>query len=160
MSRSDLWGRRGLIAAMVIVLCVFLTGCAGTRATHPEVPEQSMLNPATQALDKAIKAQADQFAPRIVDSARRRITIARDILFNAAKANRPLSDAERDRVHTLVDQAKLDARAAKIKAQAKAVQQQIAQLQGNNGASQQSDGGGGPTDADQESGSNTAGEAQ
>lgn len=136
-----------LIAAAAILVSIVVAGCASQSATQTEVPDQSVLDPATQALDKAMSAHADQFAPRIVDSARRRITVARDILFQAAQADRSPTDTENDRIQKLVDQARLDARAALIKTQAGAVDRQIKQLQGggpselnNNGTGQSNSG--------------------
>lgn len=117
-----------LIAGLVFVAAIAAAGCATQRGAQPDMPDQSVLDPATQALDKAMAAHADKFAPRIVDSARRRITVARDILFKAAEAHRSPTDTEHDRVQTLVDQARLDAKAALIKTQAGAVHRQIGQL--------------------------------
>ncbi|MES1937676.1 hypothetical protein [Salinisphaera hydrothermalis] len=131
MSASHHRWFRHLIAGAAIAASAAGAGCASQRAVQPHVPDQSVLDPATQALDKAVSAHAGQFAPRIVDSARRRITVARDILFKAAEDDRSLTSAEHDRIQTLVDQAKLDARAALIKTQAEAVQHQIGELQGN-----------------------------
>ena len=79
---------------------------------------------------KARAADADTFAPRAVDASRRRISTARDILYSAARANRELSDTERDRVEALVAAAELDARSALTQTQAKAVQTKLAELQG------------------------------
>lgn len=122
-----------LIAGAVILVLIAVAGCASQRAAQPEAPDQSVLDPATQALHKAVSAHADQFAPRIVASARRRITVARDILFKSAEAQRSPTDAENERVQTLVDQARLDAKAALIKTQAGAVAHQLKQLQSNGG---------------------------
>lgn len=133
MSASHHRWFRSLIAGAAITAAIAGAGCATQRGAQPEVPDQSVLDPANQALDKAVSAHAEQFAPLIVDSARRRITIARDILFNAAEADRKPTPAENDRVQTLVDQARLDAKAALIKTQAGAVQTQLQQLQGGTG---------------------------
>lgn len=142
MSASHHRWFRHLIAGAVIAASTAGAGCASQRATQPQIPDQSVLDPATQALDKAVSAHADQFAPRIVDSARRRITVARDILFKAAESDRSLTQDQNDRIQTLVDQARLDARAALIKTQAGAVQHQIEQLQGGDNASGAHHGGG------------------
>ncbi|MGB7754528.1 MAG: hypothetical protein WBL23_00470 [Salinisphaera sp.] len=132
MSASHHRWFRHLIAGAAIAASAAGAGCASQRAAQPHIPDQSVLDPATQALQKAVSVHADQFAPRIVDSARRRITVARDILFKAAESDRSLTPAEHDRIQKLVDQARLDARAALIKTQAGAVQSQIGQLQGRN----------------------------
>lgn len=130
MSATDSRLCRRLIVGLAIVGILAMSGCASQRATRPDLPDDSMLDPATQALDKAVAAHADDFAPRIVDSARRHLTVARDILFSAAETDRSLTDAENDRIQTLVEQARLDARAALVKTQAGAVAQKLDQLQG------------------------------
>ncbi|AWN16304.1 DUF4398 domain-containing protein [Salinisphaera sp. LB1] len=144
MSASHHRWFRHLIAGAAIAASAAGAGCASQRAAHPHIhmPDQSLLDPATQALNKAVSVHADQFAPRIVDSARRRITVARDILFKAAKKDRSLTPAEHDRVQTLVQQARLDARAALVKTQAGAVQNQISQLQGNSSSNGSGNGNG------------------
>ena len=124
----------GLIVGRLSVLlaaALVVAGCASTSgsAARPAVPDQSALEPATSALDKAVRANAEDFAPRAVDSARRRITLARDILFAAARADRDLKPDERKRVDVLVAQARLDAREALVETQAKAVDKQLGQLQ-------------------------------
>lgn len=150
MSASHHRWFRSLIAAAAIAASAAGAGCAGQRAAQPEIPDQSVLDPATQALDKAVSAHANQFAPRIVDSARRRITVARDILFKAAEQKRSPSDAEHDRVQSLVKQARLDAKAALIKTQAGAVESQIAQLQGAGGSDQNGASGSGSASGEQQ----------
>ncbi len=119
------------VLGLLVVAVVALSGCVsdGNRGERPAVPDQSVLEPATQALDKAVRANAEDFAPRAVDSARRRITLARDILFAAARADRDLKPAERERIDVLVAQARLDAREALVETQAKAVNKQLGQLQ-------------------------------
>ncbi|RJS93996.1 hypothetical protein [Salinisphaera sp. Q1T1-3] len=130
------------ILLLVAVASASLVGCASERAAHGDasvsVPDQSVLDPATQALDKAVQANADQFAPETVAAARRRITLARDVLFSAARAHRPLNDSERQRVDDLVAAAKLDAREALVETQAKAVRHQLDQLQGTGDTADQS----------------------
>ncbi|MGN8160671.1 hypothetical protein ACS8Y6_13845 [Salinisphaera sp. RV14] len=145
MSASHHRWFRHLIAGAAIAASAAGAGCASQRAVQPHMPDQSVLDPATQALHKAVSVHADQFAPRIVDSARRRITVARDILFKAAENDRSLTPAEHDRIQTLVQQARLDARAALVKTQAGAVQNQISQLQGNS-SSDNNNGNGGSSD--------------
>lgn len=135
---------RHLIAGAAIAVSAAGAGCASPRAAQPHVPDQSALNPATQALDKAVSAHADQFAPRIVDSARRHITVARDILFKAAEDDRSPTPAENARVKKLVDQARLDARAALVKTQAATVQHQIKQLQSGSDSSNSNSASGSP----------------
>ncbi|WP_423821610.1 hypothetical protein V5738_14850 [Salinisphaera sp. SPP-AMP-43] len=142
MSATDPRMCRRLIVGLAIVGAIVMSGCASQRAARPDLPDDSVLDPATQALDKAVAAHADQFAPRIVDSARRHLTVARDILFSAAEVDRPLTDAEDDRIQTLVEQARLDARAALVKTQAGAVGQKLDQLQGR-GSDQNSSAAGG-----------------
>ena len=154
MSASHHRWFRHLVAGAAIAASAAGAGCASQRAVQPHVPDQSVLDPATQALHKAVSAHADQFAPRIVDSARRRITVARDILFKAAEDDRSLTSAEHDRIQSLVDQAKLDARAALVKTQAEAVQHQIGQLQGGSDNGSGSNASGGPS-AGQQSGLGT-----
>lgn len=117
------------MAALAAVL--MLAGCAGgTVFKPPGTPDDSVLAPAEQALAKARAADADTFAPRVVDASRRRIATARDIIYGAARASRPLDDTEQQRVDQLVDAAELDARSALVQTQARAVQTQVEQLQG------------------------------
>lgn len=128
------WFRRATRAsglAAGVLLLIALAGCAADRASQrPQVPDEQLLAPATQALDTAVQAHAEQFAPRSMDAARRRITLARDILFNAAQSRRSLTHGEQDRVDALVAAARLDAREALTETQAKAVATQIDRLEG------------------------------
>ncbi|WP_353218916.1 hypothetical protein [Salinisphaera sp. S4-8] len=124
-SRSNLL-IRVLFCGLVILAA---SGCASHTMIAPSAPDESALAPAEQALAKARAADADEFAPRTVDAARRRIAVARDILFGAARADRALTDKERARVEALVEAAELDARAALAQTQATAVQTKLAQLQ-------------------------------
>lgn len=119
----------GFFIILAVVALGLASGCASQHAaTHISSPDESALKPATAALDKALSAHADKFAPEIVTSARQRITLARDILIAAAQKGRSLTDSEHDRIDTLVKQAKLDARAALVKTQAEAVKYQIERL--------------------------------
>lgn len=122
------------LAALLIALSAALVGCAGSSVKPPSVPDDSALQPAEQALAEARAAQADTFAPRSVDASRRRIATARDILFSAARARRPLSEREQSRVDQLVTAAQLDARSALVETQARAVQAKLEQLQSQTGA--------------------------
>lgn len=117
-----------------------LAGCAGAGVKSPAAPDESVLAPAEQALAKARSAQADTFAPRVVDASRRRIATARDILYGAARARRPLTDNEQARVDHLVAAAELDARSALVQTQAKAVQSKLGELHGPRGGVDQSNG--------------------
>lgn len=132
---------RSLIAVMAAVALLAVAGCASQSTGHASVSQgqrdvlsqpvdvnQSLLKPAVDALEKASAAHAEKFAPQIVASARQRITLARGILFAAAKQGRPINEAERNHIQTLVRQAKLDARAALVKTQAGAVEYQIHRL--------------------------------
>ena len=93
-------------------------------------------------------AEADTFAPRVVDASRRRIATARDILFTAARDDRPLNDTERARVEQLVDAATLDARSALAQTQARAVQAKLDELRADlGGATATGDRSTGPEDA-------------
>lgn len=124
--------RRRLIALILAVLLVLVGGCASnTDLQGPTAPDLSPITPAQQALNKALDAQAGDFAPRTVDAARRRITIARDILYSAAHQNRSLNKIEDSRVQQLVSAAQLDAKAALVEAQAKAVQSRLADVKGS-----------------------------
>lgn len=136
-----------LVAALVALLV--MVGCAGRGGmTMPSAPDESVLAPAEQALAEARDAQADTFAPRVVDASRRRIATARDILFTAARADRPLDDTERDRVAQLVDAAALDARSALAQTQARAVQTKLDELRTDiGGATTTGDRDPGPEDA-------------
>lgn len=121
------------LAALLIAASAALAGCAGSSVTPPSLPDDSALQPAEQALAEARAAQADTFAPRSVDASRRRIATARDILFAAARARRPLTDSEQSRVDQLVAAAQLDARSALVETQARAVQTKLEELQGQTG---------------------------
>lgn len=120
---------RHLRYAVLPVLLLGLSGCAGTGMHAPASPDESVLAPAQQALSSARDVNADRYAPREIDAARRRITVARDILFSAARADRKLSRDEHQRVQALVRGAQLDARAARVQSQAKTTAEKIAQLQ-------------------------------
>jgi len=122
------------VAALLIAASAALAGCAGGSVTPPSLPDDSALQPAERALAEARAAQADTFAPRAVDASRRRIATARDILFTAARARRPLTDSEQSRVDQLVAAAQLDARSALVETQARAVQTKLEDLQGQTGA--------------------------
>ncbi|GAB3674833.1 hypothetical protein GCM10028792_11970 [Salinisphaera aquimarina] len=116
-----------------MVVIAVATGCAGGAIKAPSAPDESVLAPAEQALAKARAAQADTFAPRVVDASRRRIATARDILYDAARARRPLNNGEKSRVDRLVAAAELDARSALVQTQAKAVQSKLGELRGQSG---------------------------
>lgn len=127
---------RSLIALFAIL---WLVGCGGGAAVAPPgAPDESVLAPAEQALAKARAADADTFAPRALDAARRRIATARDILYAAARSNRELSATEQARVEQLVAAAELDARSALVQTQAGAVQTKLGELQGQLGDHNQS----------------------
>ncbi len=122
--------RAWLLVPLLSVVLLGLSGCATSVKKSPTTaPDESVLAPAQKALTKANNAHAEQFAPRDIDAAWRRITTARDILYTAAHAKRPLSREEHDRIQHLVSGAQLDARAALTQTQAQAVAAQIAQLQ-------------------------------
>ncbi len=127
--------RRTCAVAVIVLLSAsgLLAGCAASNVKAPTAPDESVLQPAEQALAKARAAQADAFAPRAVDASRRRIATARDILYGAARARRPLTDQENDRVDQLVAAAELDARSALVETQAKAVQTKLDELRGTSG---------------------------
>ena len=137
-----------LVVALVALLVI--AGCAsrGGGATMPSAPDESVLAPAEQALAEARDAEADTFAPRVVDASRRRIATARDILFTAARDDRPLNDTERARVEQLVDAATLDARSVLAQTQARAVQAKLDELRADlGGATATGDRSTGPEDA-------------
>lgn len=128
-NRSLCRAYRVAVLVLFVGLALASAGCASDRvAANPTPPDQSVLDPATQALDKAVQAHADQFAPQSVAAARRRITLARDVLFTAAREGRPVTSAEQDDIDALVDSARLDAREALIETQAKAVANQIERM--------------------------------
>lgn len=116
-------------AGLALITLILAAGCAGHSVKPPNAPNESVLAPAEQALAKARDADADTFAPRVVDASRRRIATARDILYSAARRNRPLNETEQERVDQLVAAAELDARSALVQTQAKAVKVKLAELQ-------------------------------
>ena len=127
-----------LRSLLVVVAIALIAGCAGRTVATPSAPDESILAPAEQALEKARSAEAERFAPRAVDAARRRIATARDILFDAARGSRELNATEQDRVERLIAAAELDARSAFVQTQARAVQTKLAELQGQLGQGQSS----------------------
>ena len=136
-----------LVVALVALLVI--AGCASRGGgAMPSAPDESVLAPAEQALAEARDAEADTFAPRVVDASRRRIATARDILFTAARDDRPLNDTERARVEQLVDAAALDARSALAQTQARAVKAKLDEFNTDiGGATTTGDRGTGPEDA-------------
>ncbi len=114
---------------LIVLAVLAATGCANAPPARPAAPDVSALEPAEQALARARQVNAEQFAPRPLDAARRRIATARDIIYQAAKARRPLNDVERERVEQLVNAAELDAQSALVQTQARAVMAKLAQLQ-------------------------------
>lgn len=113
----------------ILLFALLVTGCASAPSGPPIQPNESMLAPAKQALHKARAAHVDTFAPRALDAARGRLSLARDILYVAARQGRELTEKEHERVTDLVKAARLDARFALVKTQAKAVATKLEQLQ-------------------------------
>lgn len=122
----------------MLLFALLVAGCANSPDQQGVEPDLSLLAPAEQALDEARSAHVEQFAPRALDAARRRLALARDIIYVAARQGRALDDAEHERVTNLVEAARLDARLALVKTQAMAVGLKLDELQralGNQGAS-------------------------
>lgn len=113
---------------LILFVLLGMAGCAGAPSARPAAPDLSALTPAEQALAQARAAHAADFAPRALDAARRRIALARDIIYGAAKQRRDLTPLERERVTQLVQAAELDARSALVQTQAKAVITKLAEL--------------------------------
>lgn len=113
----------------IMLLAVLVAGCTNTPDYHAIEPDLSLLAPAEQALAEAHDAHVEQFAPQALDAARRRVSLARDIIYLAARQGRELNDAEHERVTSLVQSARLDARLALVKTQASAVGVKLKQLQ-------------------------------
>lgn len=113
----------------ISLLALLIAGCASAPAKQPIEPNLSLLAPANKALAKARAAHAQQFAPLVLDAARRRLALARSIIYMAARQGRELTDEERERVTDLVKAARLDARLALVKTQARAVGKKLEMLQ-------------------------------
>lgn len=113
----------------ILLFVLAVAGCAGTAEHQAIEPDMSVLEPAQQMLAKARAAHVEQFAPQALDAARRRLALARDIIYLAARQGRQLSDAEHTRVTQLVEAARLDAQLALVKTQALAVGVKLKQLQ-------------------------------
>lgn len=133
MSRARL-----VLAALA---CVTLAACATANVKPPQPPDNSILARAEAMTDKAAAAGAAKFAPDALSAARRRLTVARMILYR--KAGSSIGEAERERLQRLAESAYLDARLALVRTQAGAVEYQRKQLAGdlpdNNGAARKGD---------------------
>lgn len=138
---ATLHARRRLCAATLCCVLFFLllaTGCAYIPGIDGEAqpdrqaeaiePDLSPLEPAEQALRDAQAENANDFSPRALDAARRRLTLARDIIYNAARQGRQPNAQERERIQDLVDAARLDVRLARVRNQALAVASQVDKL--------------------------------
>src|SRR5699024_892420 len=80
-------------------------------------------------LAQANTPQAQQYAPRALDSARQNISLADDIITLAARDGRAPNDDERGRVQDLVQSAQLDAQLAVTRSRAQAAAAKLKQLQ-------------------------------
>jgi len=118
---------RLLYMAMLVLTA---SACAGTSAPDrdPIDADLSALAPAEQALQELDSANARQAAPRALDAARRRLSLARDIIYAAALEGRRPDEAEQRRITNLVEGARLDARLARVRAQVHEVDDQLAQV--------------------------------
>lgn len=115
----------------MLLLALAITGCAGSPPKPAVEPDKALLQPAEQAIQKAVAAHVEHFAPRALDDARGRLALARDILYLAARQGRELNDDEHERVTGLVEGARLDARLALVKTQALAVGVKLKEMQGS-----------------------------
>lgn len=106
--------------ACLSLLALLVAGCASSPESMgpPIEPNTSLLAPAQKALQEARAADAENFAPRALDAARRRLALARDIIYLAARQGRKLNNEEYERVTDLVKAARLDARLALVKTRA------------------------------------------
>jgi|SRR5699024_3159872 len=117
----------------MLLLALAITGCASTSPQPAIEPDNTVLQPAQQAIQKAVAAHVEHFAPRALDEARGRLALAQDILYLAAREGRELNDDEHQRVTGLVEGARLDARLARVKTQALAVGVKIKEMQADLG---------------------------
>lgn len=113
----------------MLLLAVAIAGCASTPDYEPIEPDMSLLAPAQQALTQARAAHVKKFAPRALDAARQKMSLARDVIYLAASKGRGLNPAEHERVVDLVQSARLDAKLALVKTQARATRVKLEQLQ-------------------------------
>lgn len=107
--------------ALATVLCVILAACGSANVKPPQAPDDAVLAEAEAMLVKAREAGANELAPEALRSARRRLTVARDILYDSTGRGRDLSKAEQQRVRQLGDAAYLDARLALVRTQVTAI---------------------------------------
>ncbi|MDN5780877.1 MAG: hypothetical protein L0H23_02455, partial [Luteimonas sp.] len=111
----------------ILLFFALVAGCSSTPEYQPIEPDTGLLMAAEQALAEANTPQAEKFAPRALDWARQRLSLARDIVYIAAREGRALDDAERARVQRLVESAQLDARLAIIRSRALAASAELAE---------------------------------
>lgn len=113
----------------MLLLALLVAGCASQPRGPAIEPNLSLLAPAKQALKQARSAHAEKFAPRALDAARRRLALARDVVYLAARQGRKLNEEESERVKDLVNAARLDARMALTKTQAIATGVKLQEMQ-------------------------------
>lgn len=111
---------------LAALACVTLAACATTNVKPPQPPDATILTKAEAMIDKAAAAGAAELAPDALSAARRRLTVARMIVYR--KSGPVFGEAERERVQRLVDAAYLDARLALIRTQSDAVARKRQQL--------------------------------
>lgn len=115
----------------ILLLVALVAGCAHTSESDTSAiePDMSLLRPAKQALAQVNSDQVERFAPRALDSARQKISLADDIITMAARQGRELDDSEHMRVQALVDSAQLDVQQAVVQTRAEAAGTKLEQLQ-------------------------------
>lgn len=107
---------RAALMALVLGSALALTGCAnGPSLQAVGTPDESLLEPAQNAMARAAGSSWSARAPRLMGAARMRLATARSIINEAARQNRDLTPAEKQRVNALVNALKLDVRAARAK---------------------------------------------
>lgn len=112
----------------ILLIFALVAGCTSTPEYQPIEPNTALLTAAQQALTAANSAAAQKYAPRALDRARQRISMARDIIYVAAREGRAINDTERERVNSLAASAQLDAQLAVVRSRALAAGAELADV--------------------------------
>lgn len=120
----------GRVASVPLLICAMSLAACATNVPKPSVPDNSALQPAYAAINKAQAAGAVQLAPEALREAQRRADLAESILYQAAINQRAPNAAEKLRVERLVEEAGVDARLALALTQQEAVGRKRTELQG------------------------------
>lgn len=112
----------------ILLFLALVAGCTSTPEYQPIEPDTTLLTAAQQALADANSAAAQKYAPRALDRARQQISLARDIIYVAAREGRAINNTERERVESLAASAQLDAQLAVVRSRALAAGAELADV--------------------------------